>query len=56
MGITVILSAGWLGNPVSELPTSTDAVPIEETAPAAPAVETIPSDLSSPETPDEAAE
>ena len=53
MGITVILSAGWLGNSVAELPTSIDTVPIEETAPA---VETIPSDLSVPETSGETAE
>lgn len=55
MGITVILSAGWLGNTTSELPTSIESLPpIEETAPAA--AETIPSDLSTPEVPSEAAE
>ena len=53
MGITVILSAGWLGNSVSELPAPVDSVPIEESVPA---VETIPSGLSSPETPGEAPE
>lgn len=55
MGITVILSAGWLGNTASELPTSIESLPpIEETVPAA--TETIPSDLSAPETSNEAAE
>lgn len=53
MGITVILSAGWLGNSVSELP-AIDTLPIEETAPAA--TDTIPADLGSPETSDESAE
>ncbi|MEM9264127.1 MAG: preprotein translocase subunit SecG [Cyanobacteria bacterium P01_F01_bin.13] len=53
MGVTVILSAGWLGNPISELPASVDAVPIEEPASA---VETIPSDLESPATPGETTE
>lgn len=55
MGITVILSAGWLDINTSELPASIDSLPpIEEPAPAA--VETIPSDLSAPETSGEAAE
>ena len=53
MGITVILSAGWLGNPVPELPTSIETLPpVEQSAPAvetAPA-DVIPTDLSSPET------
>ncbi len=53
MGITVILSAGWLGNAVSELPTSIEEIPIEQTSPA---VNTIPSDLGTPETPGESAE
>lgn len=54
MGITVILSAGWLGNSVSELPTSVDALPIEESVPTP---ETLPTDLSSPDTsPDNNAE
>lgn len=52
MGITVILSAGWLNDSVAELSPS-NAVPIEETAPA---VETIPSDLGAPAAPSEAAE
>ncbi|EKV01551.1 preprotein translocase subunit SecG [Leptothoe sp. LEGE 181152] len=54
MGITVILSAGWLGSTVSELSPSVDSLPIEETAPA-PAAETIPSELGSPEAPADAA-
>lgn len=52
MGITVILSAGWVTDSVSDLPLP-NAVPIEEPVPA---VETIPSDLGSPATPSEAAE
>lgn len=56
MGITVILSAGWLNNTVSDLSPSIDGLPIEETAPVpatpAPATtETIPSELGSPEIP-----
>lgn len=52
MGITVILSAGWVNSPVaSDVPSPT--APIEETVPA---VETIPSDLGSPAAPSEAAE
>ncbi len=47
MGITVILSAGWLGTPTSDFSTSVDTLPIEETVPA-PAAETIPSDLEAP--------
>ncbi|ESA38067.1 preprotein translocase subunit [Leptolyngbya sp. Heron Island J] len=53
MGITVILSAGWLATPIGELPTSVDALPVEETAPAA---ETIPADLGAPEVPGSTAE
>ncbi len=53
MGITVILSAGWLGNPAAELPTSIDTPAVEQTVPAA---DSIPADLGSPETPSEAAE
>ncbi|MGD1855370.1 MAG: preprotein translocase subunit SecG [Leptolyngbyaceae cyanobacterium] len=49
MGITVILSAGW----VNELPSTAAPVPIEEPAPT---VETIPSDLGSPAPPSETAE
>ncbi|MBE9067464.1 preprotein translocase subunit SecG [Leptolyngbya cf. ectocarpi LEGE 11479] len=52
MGITVILSAGWLNESVAEL-SPPNTVPIEETAPA---VETIPSDLGAPAAPSEAAE
>ena len=48
MGITVILSAGWLTNPVPELPAAVDTAPVEETVPAA--AESIPADLASPET------
>ena len=55
MGITVILSAGWLGNSVSELPTSVETLPpVEETVPAADTA--VPADLSSPEITDDAAE
>ena len=53
MGITVILSAGWLGSPAAAPPTSIDSVPIEETVPA---TETIPADLDAPEVPGETAE
>ena len=54
MGITVILSAGWLNSVTSELPTSIETLPpIEQSAPGvvetAPA-DAIPSDISSPET------
>ena len=48
MGITVILSAGWLTNPALELPAAVDTAPVEETAPAS--TESIPADLTSPET------
>lgn len=54
MGITVILSAGWLGNTTSELPAPVDTLPIEEAAPAA--VDTIPTDLEAPATSGETAE
>ena len=53
MGITVILSAGWLGDAAAVPPTSVESVPIEETAPA---TETIPADLNAPEVPGETAE
>ncbi|MEM7064235.1 MAG: preprotein translocase subunit SecG [Cyanobacteria bacterium P01_B01_bin.77] len=53
MGITVILSAGWLNESVAELSPS-NAVPIEETVPAV--EETIPPDLEAPAAPSEAAE
>ncbi len=55
MGITVILSAGWLSNPVPDLPASLDALPIEESAPAT-TDDTVPANLSSPDAADEAAE
>ena len=54
MGITVILSAGWLTNPVPELPAAVDTAPVEEAAPAA--VDSIPADLASPETSGDTAE
>lgn len=54
MGITVILSAGWLDTSAAELSIPTEVAPIEEAAPAA--VDTIPSDLASPETSGETAE
>ncbi len=53
MGITVILSAGWLGNTVTELPTSVETAPLEETAPTP---DTIPADLSVPTPSEDAAE
>lgn len=53
MGITVILSAGWLGDATAELPV--DAFPVEDVAPA-PAADTIPSGLEAPTTSGETAE
>lgn len=56
MGITVILSAGWLDSGATGLSAPVEPVPIQETAPLPPAADTIPSDLSSPETSGETAE